>query len=735
MIDPIQDALDQLLSMGLLVARDSLDIDGNVHRVDVEGQKRGKRAGWYQLRFLRLDDGREIVVGGFGIWTGDKNNAQKISVKGVRLSDAERVRMRDEQARLKERSDAQRLELAAEAAKRAAELWLKLPMEGASDYLLRKRVRAWGVKFSRGSIVVPLKNVAGKLVGLQFIAPDGSKKFLTGTSKVGAWHQIGKLDAAKPLVIAEGYATAASIHEATGWPVAVCFDCGNLLPVAKALRSLHPAQRLVIAGDDDHEKEANAGRDHADKAARAVKANIVFPLFADPSGNTDFNDLLVAEGSEIVRKQLQAAEAPQAVMYAPSDIDRDQEWFKRLVWGDHGLKPMVHNAMIVLEEHPVWKGVLGYDMFQKRLVKRKPTAYGGVAGQMRDPDEIEIAAWFGRKDTFSAAFTTAVAREACIAVAERHPFHPVKLYLESLKWDQSERLPTFFTDFFDIKNQDVVARAFALNFFISAVARIYQPGCKADCMLVLEGPQGARKSTLARLLAGDGAFADIGIPPSEKDFYQAIQGKWIVELSELASFGKADASHIKRALSVEVDTFRPSYGRNTENYPRECVFFGTVNNSDWNRDETGGRRYMPLWVDAIDIEAIRPIRDQLWAEAVHRYKAGEKWWELPPEAKEAQESRYVEDPWAEHIIRWLEGKAPSHRYASEIPAPIETTTVTEILGRALDVDFKKQDRAMQTRVGAFLTRLGWQRRDKRHFGVKIREYVRPENQKKKVKPE
>jgi putative DNA primase/helicase len=448
----------------------------------------------------------------------------------------------------------------------------------------------------------------------------------------------------------------------------------------------------------------------------------VLPAFNDPAGKTDFNDLHCEQGLDVVRAQMLAAWTP---LQQTLGADPEAAWTRKLVWGDKGLKAMPHNIMLVLENHPAWKGLFAFDEFAKRVVKRRDTPYGGEAGEVSDADEIEIAAWFGRRDTYGISVPTTVAREACIALSRRYAFHPVRDYLDGLRWDGTERLTTFFPDFCGTKRNAAIER-FAINFFVSAVARVRKPGCKADLMLVLEGEQGVHKSTLLNTLCGDAWFVDLGMPPSDKDFYVTIQGRWVVEIGELSSFAKAESSHIKRAVSSRIDRFRMPYGRNADDFPRECVFAGTVNNMDWLRDETGGRRYMPVWVaDKIDMDAVHAIRDQLWAEADHLYRKGEPWWVLPDEAEDEQEARYVEDIWAEQIFHWLEGKAAPARYRDERKARIEITTASEILYRALDVEIKKQDRAAQTRVGALMRRLGWLRSQKRLGKSRVWQYTRP----------
>ncbi len=859
--DPLDVALRQLRSIGLLVDRINIGppARGKVWRVDVEGQRRGKKSGWYLCDWYRLDNGQQVVVGSYGIWVGDDPGSINLDFEvDTAVSAAERDRMRAEQQRLSAVHAEHLEEQRADAAKRAGEIWPKLPDNGAVPYLQRKNARMFGCRIGRdGALVVPLRRpFTEALVGLQFIQPDGTKRLLTGTAKHGAAHLIGELpaDESATIGLAEGYATAATCYQATTWPTFVCFDCGNLLAVAKAIRAARPKARLVafadhdqwtvrgairkaelagldlqpIAGDDPRWAEwrargwlVNAGLDAAYEVLTQCTASVALPPFAadDAAKRTDWNDLHVSEGIDAVRAAILTPgslitslppPAPELVTDAPADppdgapaaepapvvaLTHEQllaryelihgttdvwdvdsglrmkfqalkaligpvaakawqddtakrvriavpakpkadtgaapsmrllEWERGLVFGETGLKASTWNVMHVLRNHANWKGVFGFDSFAKRIVKLRPTAFGSPEGLLTDTDEVQTAAWFGRRDTYRADVKTGTAREAISVVAADNAFHPVRDYLSALTWDGTDRLDHFFSDYCNVIRTPTIS-GFARNFFIQAVARVFQPGCKADLMLVLEGDQGARKSTLAATLAGVGNYADVGTAPSDKDFYQIIQGVWLVEISEMASFARAENSHIKRAISVAVDRFRRSYGHNVEEFKRECVFFGTANNSDWQKDETGGRRYMPVWVGDIDIDGVKSVRDQLWAEAVARYQAGEPWWLLPEGATEAQEERYVEDVWAEPVLDYLRGKTGSSGQLGS--GPRQRVTISELLTYALEMDVKKQDRSAQTRMGNLMRRLGWTARQRRVAGAitKIREYYPPEN--------
>jgi putative DNA primase/helicase len=207
-----------------------------------------------------------------------------------------------EEAQYRARADA--------AAREAGRMFDDAAETGSHAYIERKRVGGHGVRYLDGLLLVPVRNAAGELVNLQRVAADGSKRFLPGGRKSECWHMIGQAAGAEVLLVAEGYATAASVHEATVRPVAVAFDAGNLAKVAAALRLQYPAARILIAGDDDRETEArtgtNPGREKAAAAARACSGLAVFPA-ALPDGGTDFNDMAQHAGRAAVAEQLERA--------------------------------------------------------------------------------------------------------------------------------------------------------------------------------------------------------------------------------------------------------------------------------------------------------------------------------------------------------------------------------------------------------------------------------------------
>lgn len=306
---------------------------------------------------------------------------------------------------------------------------------------------------------------------------------------------------------------------------------------------------------------------------------------------------------------------------------------------------------------------------------------------------------------------------AVLQVAQDHAYHPVREYLRSLEWDNVERLG-------DVPAMLGVAdtplnRAIVRRWFISAVARPLSPGCKVDTMLVLVGGQGKLKSTVFRVLAGDGWFSDSAVDVHHKDAFLTLRRSWVLEWAELESLRRArDAGAVKSFLTSGTDTYRPSYGRLDVRVPRTGVIVGSTNDPEFLADETGNRRYWPLSVtSSIDIDGLRAARDQLWAEAVCWYTVGEPWW-LSLDEEEAlapvHEAHAVHDAWEAPILTWMENPLVSHIGEAFVhgqvpPAGTKTAerTTANILTHVLKLDIGRWGRAEENRVGRILRRNGW----------------------------
>jgi predicted P-loop ATPase len=215
-------------------------------------------------------------------------------------------------------------------------------------------------------------------------------------------------------------------------------------------------------------------------------------------------------------------------------------------------------------------------------------------------------------------------------------------------------------------------------------------------MLIAEGLQGTLKSTAFRVL-GEPWFSDDIPDLGNKDSKEFLLGIWIIEIAELDAMTRPELSKVKAFMSRTTDRFRPPYGRRTIEAPRQCIFAGTVNHSEYLRDETGGRRFWPVETDCINIQDLKRDKDQLWAEALAGYRNGETWWldstAQNQAAEQEQSIRYQADPWEDVIAAYVETK--------------ESTTTEQILRVALDKPTGAWGHLDQIRVGAVLRRLGW----------------------------
>jgi putative DNA primase/helicase len=279
--------------------------DGRIHRFCVEGDRRGSRNGWYCL----FDD---PSAGSFGSWKTGVSETWSSKEYGT-LTAAEKTQHRANLEAAKAERARLQAEIHAEASRRAQAIWPGArPAKKDHPYLAAKGIKPHGARESRGSLTIPLRDGQGMLCGLQFIRPDGTKRYLSGSKKEGSYFSLG----GKPtgtLYLVEGFATGATIHEATGEPVAVAFDASNLQPVGEVLRSKFPEIQLIFCGDSDQWTEGNPGLSRATEAARAVGGLLAVPSFKDVSEKpSDFNDLARLEGLGEVKRQIEKARAPEA---------------------------------------------------------------------------------------------------------------------------------------------------------------------------------------------------------------------------------------------------------------------------------------------------------------------------------------------------------------------------------------------------------------------------------------
>ena len=647
-----------------------------------------------------------------------QDNGFKFSVRELSTEERERrkadaIARRAENKKRREADALAHKQKNATAAARAERMWPGLPVEGQSDYLARKKIHHCGARFSRGSVVVPVRK-GDNLTGLQFIAADGTKKFLTGTEKKGAYFDIP--GDAGATVVCEGYATGCSIWMATRHRVLVAFDAGNLAAVVEGVAAT-TAGVVYLAADNDQGKPVNAGLQAAGAIApRYATIKPVWPEFAaDHADCSDFNDLHVIEGLAAVARYFEEGRAPQAIgedlppdNNNPDDLMPDEipivpdEWTRALKRTKSGNpQNLASNVALVLDHDPVYSGSLSYCDFSYRIIKRREILPVMPPGEWTDADGSHFIV--NLSDKFNFEPTDTKMERGLVVSAQRNRFHPVREYLESLTWDGTPRIEHWLEDVYESTTGREYLAKVGPYFLIGAVARIMRPGCKMDNVLILEGKQGLKKSTSLSVLFGDW-FSDAPIPIGEKDAYQNIQGVWCCEMAELDSFNKAESNSAKMFFSQRRDRYRPSYGRNAQDFNRQCIFVGTTNQSEYLKDYSGNRRYWPVRCLTVNIETLKENRDQYFAEAMHRLNAGEPWWPGAAEDEvfdQVQADRMQVDPWQFAIEDYL------------LNSTRDYFTADDILTGAIEKDLKTVTRADQNRISPILKALGYSNKRKR----------------------
>lgn len=398
------------------------------------------------------------------------------------------------------------------------------------------------------------------------------------------------------------------------------------------------------------------------------------------------------------------------------------EWEKGLIWKERGGGPedCRENVFLILNRHPAWAGVIGYNEFAQRIEKRRTTPTGSPAGEWSDQDDYELGLWFAQKCDLLIKSAGTISAGVSM-VAHRNRFHPVREWLEGLPaWDGTERLDHWLTDCIGIPDSQYV-RLVGRFFLLGMVARIYKPGCAMQYMPIFEGPQGKGKSTMLRILGGDW-YAETPFKIGDKDAYQQLQGTWLYEIPEMDSFNKAESTAVKAFVTIQVDRYREPYARRPVDRPRQCVFAGNTNHSEYFKDTTGNRRFWPVRCSAtIDLDKLAEWRVQLFAEAMQRFRENARWHPTREEElqyfKPQQEEREIVDPWLYPLQDWLDD--PGRRAQREF-------TSQEVLSGAFNVAIDKIDgnRGMATRLGNLMARLGWSK-GRRTTGKREWIYLRP----------
>ena len=329
-------------------------------------------------------------------------------------------------------------------------------------------------------------------------------------------------------------------------------------------------------------------------------------------------------------------------------------------------KNTIDNVLVVLENDPALKGKLALNLFEQREVAKGNLPWRKVTKETRnltDRDDAGLRHYLEKAYNLSGIQRV---KDALDLIVTKNAFHPVREYLSALVWDNKARVESLFIDYLGADDSPYT-KAVSRKSLVAAVARVFNPGCKFDYVLVTVGKEGIGKSTLIKKL-GLEWFSDSFTGVQGKEAFEQIQGVWILEMAELAGLKKAEVEQIKHFISKAEDRYRVAYGKRTDNFPRQCVFFGTTNSRDFLREATGNRRFWP--VDTLEQDPTKSFDtdltldeiSQIWAEAVHLYKAGEKLYltkDLEEKARDTQKAHAETDDRSGLIQKYLDTLLPA----------------------------------------------------------------------------
>jgi putative DNA primase/helicase len=377
----------------------------------------------------------------------------------------------------------------------------------------------------------------------------------------------------------------------------------------------------------------------------------------------------LAGADERVKVELGAERLARAAEDFGDVVQEDRSWMSKLEYTQKGsIKATRHNLVVILENDPRIAAQVAYNEFTGR-----PVAIGDLPWR-KVPESDDGSPWSDNDDAALRHFMESEygiesankISDALAIVSERHRFHPIRDYLDSLWWDGLERLDSLLIDYLGAEDC-AYTRAVTRKALAAAVARIYRPGTKFDYMLVLVGQQGEGKSYIINKL-GQRWYSDSFTTVQGKEAYEQLQGAWLLEMGELAAAKKAEVEAIKHFISKAEDNYRVAYGRRVSRFPRQCVFFGTTNEIAFLRDKSGNRRFWPvevdrsqatksLWVDMTQYEI-----DQIWAEALDAWRSGEQLYlgpDLEQEAILRQEQHTEESSKAGLVREYLDTLLPA----------------------------------------------------------------------------
>lgn len=456
--------------------------------------------------------------------------------------------------------------------------------------------------------------------------------------------------------VVEGEIDCMSVEE-LGFP---CVGLGSTSNIKKIFNYNITDTVLIIAMDND-----NAGkRAETQLATLCIEHEIPYIIAPERvwKGCKDANELLI-KGKNTLSETLKTL-SNQALNL---DIEKFRielrkkkaetpNWVNQLKRNsiDNSVKNTLQNLEIIFLNDPMYKNKIEFnELSQMRTFCRE---------NWQDVTDNRMKLYLEK--TYSLMTSIESINQICSIIADDNSFNPIKEYIESQTWDGINRIKSIFTDFLGATD-NIYTQSVAIISFVGAVARVYQAGVKFDTCTVLVGKQGTGKSKfLGKIAVNPDWFTDGVTTFDGKDFYESIQGKWIIELGEGTAFQKSIKERSKQAIASQQDFYRKPYGRNPEIRKRQCVFFGTTNNYDFLKDETGDRRYYPIDVNiakatkSIDTDLTKEYIAQVWAEAFQLYKQGQSIYIQDKKvlniAEQEQRKHFDESPLQADIFNFLE---------------------------------------------------------------------------------
>lgn len=443
-----------------------------------------------------------------------------------------------------------------------------------------------------------------------------------------------------------------------------CIGLGSTSNIKKIFEYDTSKTVLIIAMDNDP-PEHPTGQETTVKLAKLCDEYRVPYIVSSKdiwSNCKDANELLVKDRTRLIaslQEHLERATALDKDQWLREMLERKQatsDWRGSLIRNqtDNAVKNNLRNIHLILENDDNYKDKIRFnELKQMRTYDEK---------DWNDIIESQLKLYF--EEEYNVITSVDTINHACNIIADKHAYHPIRDYLNSVQWDGIYRIKSVFTDFLGATD-NIYTQSVSVVTFVGCVARIMQAGVKFDTCTTLVGKQGTGKSKFLFKIAVNPEWFTDGVTTFDgKDFYESIQGKWIIELGEGTAFQKSIKERCKQAIASQQDTYREPYARHPTVRKRQCVFFGTTNNYDFLKDETGDRRYYPIDVNiakatkSIDTDLTPEYVGQLWAEAVQLFKSGQSIYiqdsQVLALAEQEQRKHFDESPLQSDIYNFLE---------------------------------------------------------------------------------